>query len=261
MLKITRQAINQKRKRDQNNIIDLAPIIASVQSIRKHLPRIGTRKLYDRLKEQLQAQGIGRDRFFEVLRTYQLLIRPRKRFAPTTNSRHDYPAQPNLLIHTPAQKPNDIWVADQTYLRLPKGFCYLSLVSDLWSRKIIGYCVLPTLEAVGPLQALSMALHNDPNAAPRMHHSDRGVQYSCSTYRKVLLEHDITQSMSAAGCPYHNAVAERINGILKNEFYLDRIFTSIAQAERAVAEAINAYNHLRPHLSLMMKTPDMVYAA
>lgn len=251
----------QQRKRDQAIISDIEPVLVSVRSIRTQQPRIGTRKLYAILGEQLSAHGVGRDRFFDILRDHRLLVKQRKRYTPTTNSRHEYPTQPNLLIHTPVQRVNEIWVSDQTYLRLPKGFCYLSLVTDLWSRKIVGYCLYPTLEAVGPLRALSMALHNSTLGAPRMHHSDRGVQYSCTAYSNALTERGIVQSMSAAGCPYHNAVAERINGILKNEFYLDRIFTSLAQAQRAVAEVINAYNHLRPHLSLMMKTPEMVYAA
>jgi transposase InsO family protein len=188
-------------------------------------------------------------------------VKPRKRYSPTTNSRHEYPVHPNLLVYTVATRPNDVWVADQTYLRLPKGFCYLSLVTDLWSRKIIGYCLYPTLEAVGPLQALSMALEQSPGAPPRMHHSDRGVQYSCTAYADMLRAQRISQSMSAAGCPYHNAVAERINGILKNEFYLDRLFHSLHEAQQSVVEAIMIYNCLRPHLSLNMRTPEFTYAA
>jgi transposase InsO family protein len=261
MLNISRQAVYQQLDRDFDNVPDVESILALVRSIREKQPRIGARKLYSMLGEQLHNLGIGRDRFFDVLRTHQLLVKPRKKYTPTTNSRHEYPVHPNLLIHTPAQRPNEIWVADQTYLLLPKGFCYLSLVTDLWSRKIIGYCLYPTLEAIGPLRALSMALRNAPLGAPRMHHSDRGVQYSCTAYSTVLAEQGIIQSMSAAGCPYHNAVAERINGILKNEFYLDRIFGSLIQAERAVVEAIKIYNNLRPHLSLMMRTPDVAYAA
>jgi transposase InsO family protein len=261
MLNISRQAVYQKIGRMLEDQVDPEPIIASIRSIRKDQPRIGTRKLYGMLGDQLHELGIGRDRFFEFLRTHQLLVKPRKKYTPTTNSRHEYPVHPNLLIHTPARRPNDIWVADQTYLRLPKGFCYLSLVTDLWSRKIVGYCLYPTLEAIGPMRALSMALQHSAFGAPRMHHSDRGVQYSCTAYSNALVDHGIAQSMSAAGCPYHNAVAERVNGILKNEFYLDRIFFSLNHAEHAVVEAIKTYNCLRPHLSLKMMTPEIAYAA
>jgi putative transposase len=138
MLKISRQAVYQQLDRDFDNVPDVESILTLVRSIREKQPRIGTRKLYSMLGDQLHNLGIGRDRFFDVLRTHQLLVKLRKKYTPTTNSRHEYPVHPNLLIHAPAQRPNEIWVADQTYLLLPKGFCYLSLVTDLWSRKIIG---------------------------------------------------------------------------------------------------------------------------
>jgi len=152
-------------------------------------------------------------------------------------------------------------VADQTYLRLERGFCYLSLVSDLYSRKILGLDVSPTLETAGPLRALTMALKGMRHHDWFIHHSDRGVQYCSNEYRTFLESRSGHSSMSAAGCPYENAVAERINGILKSEFYLDRTFASIDQASEAVFEAVAIYNSERPHLSLGMLTPEMRYAA
>jgi transposase InsO family protein len=225
------------------------------------MPRIGTRKLYGRLQSILGPLGIGRDSLFEILRRQRLLVRPRKRFVPTTNSRHALPVYPNLLKLTRPEAPGRVVVADQTYLRLQRGFCYLSLVSDLYSRKILGLDVSPTLETAGPLRALAMALKEVRDHDWFIHHSDRGVQYCSSEYRTFLESHGGQSSMSAAGCPYDNAVAERINGILKSEFYLDRSFASIDQAREAVLEAVSIYNFERPHLSLGMLTPEMRHAA
>ncbi len=225
------------------------------------MPRIGTRKLYGQLQRTVEPLGVGRDRFFDILRRHKLLVRPRKRFMPTTNSRHSLPVRPNLLTTTRPEGPNQVWVADQTYLRLTSGFCYLSLVTDLWSRKIIGYNVYPTLEAEGPLRALKMALWQSDSGHQIVHHSDRGVQYCSADYAQLLGTRTIVQSMSAPGCPYDNAVAERVNGILKSEFYLDRMFQSLSDAQLAVAETVRIYNTMRPHLSLKMMTPAMKHAA
>ena len=229
--------------------------------VRCQMPRIGTRKLYDQLQRTLRPLGVGRDRFFDILRRHTLLVKPRKRFMPTTNSRHTLPVWPNLLTMIRPEGPNNVWVADQTYRRIANGFCYLSLVTDLWSRKIIGYDVYPTLEAEGPLRALKMAFRQAGAHHQIVHHSDRGVQYCCADYAELLGSRTIVQSMSAPGCPYQNAVAERVNGILKTEFYLDRTFRSLKDAQLAVAEAVLIYNTMRPHLSLNMMTPEMKHAA
>jgi putative transposase len=262
MLHISRQAVYQHAGRQHKQRVDEETIIRQVRLIRQQkMPRIGTRKLYERLHPILEPLGIGRDRLFEILRRHRLLVRPRKRFVPTTNSRHSLPVYPNLLKLTKPEAPGRVIVADQTYLRLERGFCYLSLVSDLYSRKILGLDVSPTLETAGPLRALTMALKDITHHDWFIHHSDRGVQYCSSEYRSFLESHGGQSSMSAAGCPYDNAVAERINGILKSEFYLDRIFASIHQAQEAVLEAVTIYNTERPHLSLAMMTPEMKYAA
>ena len=232
-----------------------------VRLVRRRQPRIGTRKLYERLQPMLEALGIGRDSLFEMLRRHRLLVRPRKRFEPTTNSRHTLPVYPNLLKMTRPEDPGRVIVADQTYLRLERGFCYLSLVTDLYSRKILGVDISPTLETDGPLRAPAMALKSIRHRDWFIHHSDRGVQYCSKEYRAFLESRGGLSSMSAAGCPYENAVAERINGILKSEFYLDRTFTSIHQARQAVLESVLIYNTERPHLNLCMMTPEMRYAA
>jgi len=241
--------------------VDEESIIRQVSLIRQQMPRIGTRKLYEQLRPMLGALGIGRDGLFEILRRHRLLVRPRKRFVPTTNSRHTLAVCPNLIKATKIEGPGRVLVADQTYLRLEHGFCYLSLVTDLYSRKILGLEVSPTLETTGPLQALTMALKSIRHHDRFIHHSDRGVQYCSNEYRSFLESQCGQSSMSAPGCPYENAVAERINGILKSEFYMDRIFASIDQARTASIEAVTIYNTKRPHLSLAMMTPEMKYAA
>lgn len=261
MLGLSRQAMYQYARRQDKQRVDEEAIIQQVRMIRARMPRIGTRKLYERLQAVLEPLGIGRDSLFEILRRHRLLVRPRKRFVPTTNGRHSLPVYPNLLKLTRPEAPGRIVVADQTYLRLQRGFCYLSLVSDLYSRKILGVDVNPSLETAGPLRALAMALQGITHHDWFIHHSDRGVQYCSSEYRSFLESHGGQSSMSAPGCPYENAVAERINGILKSEFYLDRTFASIEQAREAVLETVSIYNFERPHLSLGMLTPEMCYAA
>jgi len=261
MLRISRQAVYQYAGRQHKQRVDEEKIIQQVRTIRARMPRIGTRKLYERLQPMLEPLGIGRDSMFEILRRHRLLVRPRKRFVPTTNGRHSLPVYPNLLKLTRPEAPGRVVVADQTYLRLQRGFCYLSLVSDLYSRKILGLDVSPTLETAGPLRALAMALKGIKHHDWFIHHSDRGVQYCSSEYRSFLTSHGGQSSMSAAGCPYDNAVAERINGILKSEFYLDRTFASIDQAREAILEAAAIYNFERPHLSLGMMTPEIRFAA
>jgi len=261
MLQISRQAVYQYAGRQHKQRADEEKIIRQVRLIRCRMPRIGTRKLYERLQPTLKALGIGRDSLFEILRRHRLLVRPRKRFMPTTSGRHSLPVFPNLLKLIEPEAPGRVVVADQTYLRLQRGFCYLSLVSDLYSRKILGFDVSPNLETAGPLRALAMACKGIRHRGWFIHHSDRGVQYCSSEYRSFLESHGGLSSMSAAGCPYDNAVAERINGILKSEFYLDRTFASIQEASEAVLETVAIYNFERPHQNLGMMTPEMRYAA
>lgn len=261
MLKISRQAVYQYARREHESIVDESQVIKQVRLIRRRMPRIGTRKLYERLQPMLKPLGIGRDQLFDILRRHRMLISPRKRFVATTNSRHTMPVYPNLLLVTKPDGPRQVIVADQTYLRLERGFCYLSLVTDLYSRKILGVDVSPTLETAGPLRALAAALTGISNPQRLMHHSDRGTQYCSADYTGLLEARGVQISMSAAGCPYDNAIAERVNGILKSEFYLDRTFTSIHQARQAVFEAVAIYNNERPHLSLHMMTPEVRHAA
>lgn len=257
MLKISRQAVHQYQRRQSSQKDQVLELLPRIHALRHLMPRVGGRKL----REHLSDLAIGRDKFFDILRQHGLLVKRRRRYSVTTNSHHALPVYPNLVPQARLKGPNEIWVADQTYIRLPKGFCYLSLVTDLWSRKIVGYSVAPTLEATGPLAALGMALHSVPHPIGLIHHSDQGKQYCSSDYVQMLTDHGCRISMTAAGRPDQNATAERVNGILKTEFYLDGIFRSLDEARQAIEQSIIIYNTLRLHTSIGMITPECKHAA
>ena len=221
------------------------------------MPRVGGRKLLEHLREL----GIGRDRFFDILRNNGLLVARRRKSFLTTNSKHTLPVYPNLAPEAIVDEPNRVWVADQTYIRLRDGFCYLSLITDLFSRKIVGYDLSPTLETSGPMNALRMALHGVKDPRDLIHHSDRGSQYCSPDYTAVLKEHGCRISMAAPRRPDQNATAERVNGILKTEFFLDSTFADIQQAFTAIVQSIYIYNNIRLHFSLGLTTPSMKHAA
>ncbi|WP_162521592.1 IS3 family transposase [Myroides pelagicus] len=186
------------------------------------------------------------------------MIRRRKKIARTTNSNHPYKRYPDLVKNLEVTRSNQVWVSDITYIRTVSGFSYLSLLTDLYSRKIVGYCLYPSLEAVGCLNALKMAIALNPLQAGQslIHHSDRGVQYCSFEYTKLLLEHDIQISMTQSGSPYDNALAERVNGILKNEFYPKRVYINHQDAVNNISKIVKIYNLQRPHSSIDYLTPQ-----
>lgn len=237
-------------------------VLMYVRGIRSRQPRMGTRKLYWLLKAVMKDNGIkmGRDKFFEVLRTHGLLVKPRRRRVRTTDSNHAYRKYPNLIKGYEAWRPEQIWSSDITYVATGKGFAFVSLVTDQYSKKIMGYHVHETLETAGPLKALRMALKNRRHPETLLiHHSDRGVQYCCREYTGLLERHGIQISMAAPGNPYENPVAERVNGILKTEYYLEGYFETIDQVRKAVREAIYLYNTHRPHASCDYLTPEQAH--
>ena len=184
----------------------------------------------------------------------------RKKYSSrTTNSLHRFYKYHNIIKDFKASRPNQIWVSDITYIRTIKGFCYLALITDAYSRKIVGYDLSNSLELSGCVRALNKALYKAKNTQGLIHHSDRGIQYCSNVYTKILKQHNIAISMTEDNHCYENAMAERINGILKDEFYLDQTFTDVDLAKRATKNAINLYNQVRLHLSLDYKTPNMVY--
>jgi len=230
---------------------------------RQEMPRLGGRKLYHQIRSSIQDHQlkIGRDRLFEWLRENDLLVRPKRRYAKTTNSSHRFRVHENLLIKEKVERPDQAWVCDITYLRLTNGFCYLALITDVYSRKIIGHHVNNSLELKGCMKAFEMACSERKQLQGTIHHSDRGIQYCSNTYVNLLRHKEILISMAEAGNCYENAIAERVNGILKNEFNLDAVFKSIDQAKQASDQAIRTYNEKRPHMSIGMKKPIELYAA
>lgn len=239
-------------------------VLKTVKAIREDMPRIGTRKLYTMLADTLQEHKIkiGRDKLFDLLEEYGMLIRRRKRRkVSTTDSNHPFRKYPNLVRHMQVIRPNQLWVSDITYIRLIDEFCYLSLVTDAYSRRIVGYCLYPTLQKEGPVAALNMALSTlSPEATDNLiHHSDRGRQYCCDAYISVLNSRKVMISMTEKGDPYENALAERINRTMKEEFLLDKGFDSLELACAAVSTAVNTYNTKRPHDSCNRMTPDVAH--
>ena len=223
-------------------------------------PRVGTRKLYHLLSDQIDALGIkiGRDALFDFLRAEHMLVVPRKCYTKTTNSKHWLYKHPNYFKDLLITYPEQAWVSDITYLRTKSGFCYLSLVTDSFSRKIMGYHVSPNLQAEGCVKALKLALQRKSYDIPTLHHSDKGFQYCSEEYQSVLKENFMVCSMTDGYDPYQNALAERINGILKDEFFPDT-FEDINQANKIVEQSVYIYNNFRPHLSLNMNTPSFVH--
>lgn len=227
-------------------------------------PRIGTRKL-QYLLQQCHQLHIGRDKLFSLLRERRLLVPTKRAYHKTTQSHHRFHCHPNLLKAGPDKitpsGPEQVWVADITYLPVTKGEAYLSLITDAWSRKIIGYHVHNNLQAESVMQAYRQALkQRQQKQQPLIHHSDRGIQYCSSAYQALHARYGVTCSMTDGYDCYQNALAERINGILKNEYLLVKP-ENIEQAVRMVDESVRIYNTRRPHLALKYKTPDEVHRA
>lgn len=229
---------------------------------RKLLPKLGTRKLYWLIKPELGLNRIkcGRDKLFYIMREKGLLIKPRRQYIKTTNSKHWMKKYPNRIKHLEIGKPESVWVSDITYIKSEEGNCYLSLITDAYSRKIMGYNVSDSLGTSETIKALHMALRNRQyNNNALIHHSDRGLQYCSGEYVKLAETNNITMSMTEQSDPYENALAERMNRTIKEEFCLDKIFKSRLQVYKTVKEAVDLYNNYRPHLALSYCTPDIVH--
>ena len=236
-------------------------VIALVQRERRLHPRIGGRKLHRMLGAEIRAVGIqlGRDKFFELLKKNGLLVEPLPRAPRTTNSRHCLPVFHNLVRDLEISGPNKVWVSDITYLRTKDNFVYLALIMDLYSRKIVGYHCGDSLESSGCVAALETALADLPDSVSPIHHSDRGCQYCCHQYVSQLQERGMPISMTEENHCYENANAERLNGILKQEYGLRLTFRNPDQAREAVAQAVWLYNTRRPHTNLEYRTPEEVH--
>lgn len=257
LLGYSRQAYYQHCKAQERQALQEELLLQEVVKLRKQQKRIGSRKLIVMLDNFMQQHGIsiGRDSFFTLLRSHGLLVQKRKRSRPqTTLSYHWLRKYPNLIIGVIPTAPNQLWVSDITYIRLGDGFAYLSLITDAYSRKILGFCVHENLAAKGCVQALEMALKYNSHSGDLTHHSDRGLQYCSNDYVSLLMDNKIQISMTQSGDPLENALAERVNGILKDEL-LEVCYSNLQKAQSEVAIAINIYNNQRPHSSIDMLTP------
>lgn len=256
----SRQGIYQFEQRRRQRRAALEPVREMVLEIRRHLPRLGTRKLYYLLKPRLRAAGIklGRDGLFDYLRQQRMLIQPRCSFVRTTLSKHWMKKYPNLFKDLVINQPEQAFVSDITYVESAEGVHYLSLVTDACSRKIMGHELSREMKATDILKALQRALRQRHSDTPMIHHSDRGLQYCSKVYQAELARSGIRPSMTDGYDCYQNALAERVNGILKQEFLFYRS-ASFEDLRTLVKESIEAYNRLRPHLSLGMKTPEEVH--
>ena len=232
-----------------------------MMAVRSQMPRLGTRKLYYILQEELDRCNlkIGRDKLFELLRNEGLLVVRQKKYTRTTNSKHWMRKYPNLVRGLVLRRPEQLWVADITYIAVKNGQGYLHLLTDAYSRQIMGYELSADMAASSTMKALRKAIRRRRYTGKLIHHSDRGLQYCSHLYTSLLKKNDITISMTEAGDPYENAVAERVNGILKEEFGMGECFDSLGEAALQLKQAIFTYNSQRPHLSCYMFTPEQMH--
>jgi len=258
----TRQAWYKAQNTKESRQVDELLIVEHVKHIRKFLPHLGTRKLHHMMGGFYKKHGIkmGRDKLFEILGKYKLLKNKKKRTATTTYSRHKYRKYPNLIASVSPTRPGQIWVSDITYIRIGNTFNYLSLITDAYSRKIVGWDLSENLQAEGAIRALNMALKQRKDKSFSLtHHSDRGIQYCCGDYITLLQKNGIKVSMTENSEPTENALAERMNRTIKEEFLQYYSFYNHDQAKKATRKAVKYYNGKRPHSSLDYLTPDQAH--
>ena len=258
----TRHAYYDHQWRKQDDFLKEELIVQLIHEIRQYLPKIGTRKLQYMVNQRLIEHKLkaGRDYLFNLLTKHKLLIRNRRRRVITTDSKHWMRKYDNLTTELQIISPEQLWVSDITYIRLTNGFVYLSLITDAYSHKIIGYNLRKDLSAEGCLNALHMALSDRKYLHQQLiHHSDRGCQYCCKEYVDLLAENNIAISMTNKGDPYENAIAERINGIIKSEFILYSSQFGFEETSALIEKTIEAYNQLRPHASCDYLTPNQAH--
>ena len=257
---IDRQVYYRKIKRREARQSKASKIVAMVITIRQTMPRIGAKKLYFLLNNELKQLKVGRDKFISTLRANHLLIVPKRSYHITTNSHHRFRKHQNQILELEIKRPEQVWVSDITYIGKRENPCYLSLVTDAYSKKIMGFNVADNMNTESSLIALENAikLRKDKNLS-LIHHSDRGVQYCANDYQKLLKKSLIKCSMTQNSDPYENAIAERINGILKQEFDIDKFNKDLPIMKLLVKDAIEIYNQKRPHYSNYMLTPNQMH--
>lgn len=258
----SRQAFYEHLWRSDQQALQEGLVVDLVRDQRRLTPGAGGRKLLYLLSERWEQHGIqlGRDQFFALLQRNDLLIRRRRKYVATTQSKHWLKKYPNLAANVVPQQAEELWVSDITYIAVGGRFCYLILITDAYSRKIVGYQLSESLSTAFCVKALQHALAQRQFPDRQlMHHSDRGVQYCSQAYVEVLKNNHCQISMTQNGDPYENALAERVNGILKQEWSLDQTFATFEQAQKAIDHAIYHYNHSRPHASCDYLTPHQAH--
>jgi putative transposase len=257
---VNRQVYYRSKRATQKSQETASKVVKMVMEVRQQMPRIGTRKLHYLLKDQLNEIGIGRDKLFTILKANHMLMKPKRSYRITTDSNHWYRKHKNLIEDITPVMPEQIWASDITYLGNRSNHRYLALVTDTYSKKIVGYDLSASLGADGAIRALKMGLRQRSYKEKKLiHHSDRGFQYCCDNYQKVLARKKVRCSMTESYDPYANAVAERVNGILKQEFLLEDYNVKLPIMKELVRNSIEIYNKKRPHYSCAMKTPEQMH--
>lgn len=261
MFGYSKQAYYKRKSHQLNSSLDKDHLKSLVMSVRQKLPKTGSKKLYYMLKNDFNKHQIkiGRDKLIDFLREEYLLVHKVKRYYKTTNSRHWMRKYPNLIKEIKLNEPEQVWAADITYLRTKDKTYYLHLITDAYSKKIVGYKLSDNLMACSTLEALKMAVASRKYQNKLIHHSDRGLQYCSKEYTEYLLESNILISMTQCYDPYENAIAERVNGTLKDEFGLFDVFENFLDLKKHVDQSIVYYNQIRVHLSINMLTPNQAH--
>lgn len=261
MFGYNRQIYYRSLRRQKSNRIVAEQVVSLVKEQRCILPKVGCRKLYEILKSDLKELNVGRDKLFRILRANHLLIKPKRSYHKTTNSFHRFRKHKDLVSQIKVCRPEQVWVADITYVGTRMNPMYLSIITDAYSKKIVGHNLSTSLAVDGSLKALKTAIKARKYLTTELiHHSDRGIQYCCDEYQQILIKNGIKCSMTESYDPYANAVAERVNGILKQEFigYTKKAL-SFKNMRKLIEDSIDKYNSYRPHYSCYYKTPNQMH--
>lgn len=263
MLGYSKQAYYKRNNLNEQEQLTEQIVLEMIRKERKKMPRLGGRKLLHKLQDKMQWCDIeiGRDAFFDFLRCHSLLVKPRRRYCITTLSAHWLCKFDNLLPGLVISRTDQVWVSDITYIETDEGFLYLYLITDAYSHKIIGYHLSNDLKAQSAVVALNMAIRQAQNCQDIIHHSDRGIQYGCQEYTLILNDKKICSSMTAPNSPTQNAIAERVNGILKTEWIYETEYATKEQAKKDISRIIKIYNNERPHGSVSMLTPAKAHVS
>lgn len=262
MFGISRQAYYKRQNKIQKLVTEREILLDLIKPIRKRMSRVGTIKLYDMIKDEMTKNNvnIGRDKLFTFLRNEKMLVKKKKNYTKTTDSFHRFHKHKNLIKDMEVNAPEQVWVCDITYIKTEQGHTYLSLITDYYSKKIVGYHLADNLKTESSLIALKMAIKSRQYPDRKLiHHSDRGFQYCSDDYIKMLTDNNIQPSMTEVYDPYENAIAERVNGILKDEFDIGEGFINLQHATKEIKYVIETYNTFRPHFSCQKLTPQQAH--